>query len=216
MIDREQQSACEAAATHGRISRAYILNLAIPKTIEQVYSRATADDSSERGRFDIEGILYGDPCSGWTAPKWAQVDDLVFFMLTRTSAYAARRLAKDWLEERDFYAPEEVNLIEQMLLKAQWLADRYSGKIYAVGRIASEPEYALPVADLPHFRKRLFADVDEITLLEKPVDMEEFKSYISISRTGSITTIEESALAQLSDLLTSAGNCLPDYVFKTR
>ena len=68
-----------------------------------------------------------------------------------------------------------------------------------------------------HFRtnRRIFAKVDEIFLLEKPIDISEFSDFIFVSRQSAITPVVGSDFDRLKKIICSK-NEIPDYLKKSR
>lgn len=103
------------------------------------------------------------------------------------------------------------NVIEPMLLRAHWLAEKFAGKIVAVGRVSSLPYKAKPGIDSAHCKSPIFADISDITLLERPVDIAEFSHFQQIARGVTITPVLGRSFEKLRSVL-GAGNDLPRYV----
>lgn len=191
--------------------RAFIVNTALPKTIREVYEEAIEELGHESNRYDIESVLQGEPYECWSVPKWAKLGDVIFFMLARTSAYAAKRLAKEYELEKPNYSLAERNTIEPMLLRAQWLTGTYAGKLVGVGRVASLPFVSEPALEHSHYQGRIFADISDVVLFERPVDIDEFSDFQQIRRGMTVTPVLGHNFTKLREVI-SKGNRLPNYV----
>lgn len=188
--------------------RAFIDNIAMPKSFDELLFLANNRDSL----FDIETVLT-NRIESWTAPRWAKPGDVVFFMLSKTSAYTTKHLQKLWTTEEQPYAVIERNAIEPLLVKGRWLADTYAGKIVAVGRVDSMPFYdCSPDDEGLHWQNKVFADIADEFVLNTPIDISLFRSFIRISGTGAITPVAGRTFDRLRDLLEQEGNRLPPYV----
>lgn len=209
-LHRIQDSAFKEANDAREFVRAFIVNTALPKTVLEVLEEG-CEGYGESNRYDIEGILQGEAEGGWSVPKWAKPGDVVFFMLSRTSSYTAKKLRKDYDREKDGYRLVERNVIEPMLDRADWLARNYAGKLVAVGRVSSLPYIGESPIRHSHYKSRIFADISQETLLQRPVDISEFSDFQLIGRGVTVTPVLGRNFEKLRDVI-SSGNDLPAYV----
>ena len=86
--------------------------------------------------------------------------------------------------------------IKELVLNRD-LCEKYGGKIFAIGIVNSIPEIDHEVFTGKGRRNPIFANFDHMTLLEHPIDIEEFRGYLTISRQGAITPVLGDAFERL-------------------
>ncbi len=98
-----------------------------------------------------------------------------------------------------------------------WLdfdVENYAGKIYAIGRVCQPPE-KYDIEFPQQFRSKIFTDFDyAIAFDENPVDMEDFKDFISISKRGTFTYVLGDSYKRLIKVI-SKNNKLVDYYYES-
>ena len=196
-----------------RYVQSYISNIAFPKTLDEldkIYIKKAGD-------YDLEEVLSGYP-ETWTAPKWAKKNDIVFFMHACTARATISALSSELKRKRHLYDEDEVDLLKEWLLLGKELYDRYGGKIFAVGRVASEPYYIDDDDDdddeddvAVHWSSRVYADIKDCWVLEKPVDISMFRNFISISRFSSITRVHSEEYEKLKKIILDTNPNPPDF-----
>ena len=190
--------------------QAFILNISFPKNLDEIL-----DIEEQHGIFDIEYLLDAvqeKELSSWTAPKWCKSDDIVFFMHAKTSRATIVRL-KNQLERESGYQEEERVILSSALERGSELYERFGGKIFAIGRVIGRPRPEDP-SDLgyePHWRSQIYVDVGDCCLLGCPADLSEFRSFIQLSRGGSITPVFGKEFDMLKDLIMKK-NAVPPYL----
>ena len=160
--------------------QAFVANIVFPKTLEEVL------DYSYVGCYNVEDILYDDIVT-WTVPNWAKIGDIAFFMHSKTSIQTISMLCKE-LKSQNRFSPEEAERLKEWLDKGRELYSLYGGKIYAYGRVCGSPG-TLDDEMISHWKTRIYADIEDIQVLDKPIDISEFNDFLLISRTGSITPV---------------------------
>ena len=83
--------------------QSYIINISVPKTPEQLFNFMYT-----RGEYDLDAVFTQNYLE-WTSPRWAKIDDVVFFMHAVCAHQHLRRVRKEIIAERDYYAKEEFN-----------------------------------------------------------------------------------------------------------
>lgn len=186
--------------------QAFINNISFPKTIEELDYFV-----SGRGRFNLEDILYSQ-WEEWTTPKWALKNDIVFFFHAKTAIQRIRHLELELLRDSD--AVENKNELLDALDRAKRLYKSYGGKIFAVARVAGRPfrDSDEPEVTL-HWSGRIYAKVDQICVLEKPIDISEFRSFIQISHQSAITILCGDSFERLK-MIIKEYNVIPKYLEK--
>ena len=94
-------------------------------------------------------------------------------------------------------------LLFEWLQRARSLYSLYGGKIFAIGRISSRPEKEDELDFQHHWSGRIYADVKDLYLLESPIDISEFNSFILVSRQSSITPLPSKEFEALKSLIKS-------------
>ena len=187
--------------------QAFINNFSFPTSIDEL--RAIIKE----GSYSLETLLE-DEETGWTVPKWAKQGDIVFFMHARTAITKITALTTEVNREKQFLSKEEYETMNAWLIRAKKLYQVYGGKIMAIGRVTGEGAYIdnRYGEDVPtHWKSRIYADIDSIILLENPVDLSEFKSFITLTLGGAITPVFGKEFERLRKLI-GEKNRLPRYV----
>ena len=114
------------------------------------------------------------------------------------------------------YSKKEKDHMMKWLERGRKLHKVYGGKIFAVGRVSGSPVHENYQDDdtMPfHCDSKLYTHIDSICLLENPIDISEFNSFISITRGGAITGVFGDEFIKLRQVIESK-NLLPRYVKK--
>ena len=185
--------------------QAYINNFSYPTTLEEV------EYDIDEGRTSMDALLSHTDLT-WTVPKWTKPGDIVFFMHAKTAIKKITALITELRNEKDHYSPEEYEFMYDWLMKSKALYDIYGGKIMAIGRVSGKQAYEERDSDSPvHFHSKFFSDIDSVVILENPVDLSEFKSFVTLSSGGSITPVFGEEFNRLRALI-GKRNRLPRYV----
>ena len=189
---------------HKKYVEAFVNNIAVPKSLEEMHEFFM--DWNDAQNLAEEARAEGWTC--WTVPKWAKRGDIVLFMHTKT---ANSTLTKLRTEVRNKFKPEsaEAKQFEEAIADQLAFHKEYGGKIYAVGRVNGVPE-EFEVDPLMHSKSNVFCNIYNLFLLERPIHISEFNSFITITRQGSVTPIFGSAYEHLKEII-SDGNPVPDY-----
>ncbi|MBP3883500.1 MAG: NADAR family protein [Olsenella sp.] len=162
--------------------------------------------------YDIEDVLSNE-YEEWTVPRWCKRDDVVFFMFAKTSGQSIAHLRAVYKKERRQGYDEETRLrCEKELERIRRINDRYGGKIFAVGRVCGDIIFDDdPEVYKRHWGSNLYADIDSVNVLERPVDISEFKGFLTISRVGAITPVVGEVFRELKSLI-GTYNHLPNFL----
>lgn len=185
---------------------AHINNISFPKTIEQLEAFMY-----ENGCYNVEDIL-NEADGGyaiWTVPRSSVVGDIVLYFHAKTAIQWIRKLetATKTLDESD----HDKSLLIEWLERARELYSLYGGKIFAIGRISSRPEKEDALDFQEHWSGRIYANVEDIYILENPIDISEFNSFILISRQSAITPLPSKEFEKLRHIIISNNPNMPEY-----
>lgn len=164
-----------------------IINFQAPKDYDEFlyyienYSGTNLD-------FILEDVKTGE--TEWSVDKNATVGDTIYFMCAKTSVDHMRHVV---VETRKFGNEEELVLAQNEFS----LYQQYAGHIIAMGNILEEPYIASDDG-------RSWMAKVSVNLLEKSVSIDEFRSFITISRTGSITKISDNQNSQLLGIISGS------------
>lgn len=174
---------------------AFITNISFPKSLDEVLYFIDV-----RGHFDVEEVLE-ESYVEWTAPKDARIGERVFFMHSKTSIDTIRSLKKQRKEmEADIDSNANKALIEA-LDKAEKLYQLIGGCVFAQGRVCGEIIVDnVARNDGLHWRSVYYAPIGDISVIEPPINISEFRDFIKISRTGAITKLDEGQEEKLLSL----------------
>ncbi len=177
------------------MEKSFITNVSFPKSLDEVLYFINV-----RGRFDVEEIMSSKYVE-WTAPKSAHVGEAVYFMHSKTSIDTIRHLKKELKTQWDDIDAYARDALGRALEKGEELYGKVGGSIFAMGRVSGDiivDEVA--TRDGLHWRSRYYAPIDSIVLVEPPIGIAEFRSFISVSRTGAITKLDDSQDEMLRSL----------------
>ena len=180
-----------------RYVQSYISNISFAKSIDEIISRY--ETYSEITTLDP---IFNEERVEWTAPKWAKNGDIVFFMFSKTSITTIRHLTKLFEENINKYSPDVQKTIKTSLAQGEKLYELYGGCIFAVGRINGNllnDDFA--IENNFHWQGRIYAPIGDIYILQKPIHISEFNSFIFVSRQSSITPLFGDTFEQLKELV---------------
>ena len=189
---------------------AHINNISFPKTIEQL-----EEFIYEHGCYNVEDVIYEaqNGYTRWTVPRSSVVGDIVLFFHAKTAIQWIRKL-----ESATKNLDSELHntkLLWEWLQRARELYSIYGGKIFAIGRVSSRPEQEDDVNPY-HWFGRVYADIKDLYLLEHPIDISEFNSFIFLSRQSAITPLPSKEFEKLKSILTTKNPNLPKWFLKSR
>ncbi len=158
---------------------AIIVNFQSPVELCDLIDRFERD-----GLTNIDHILnFENTLKEWTVDKNCAPGDVVFFMCAKTSKDHMGHVCSEARKYGDEF-------ILSFAEEKRELYKKYAGNIIAVGFIESNPfqtddsgyEYSL-------WRNTWYAKICNFQLLNQLVSISEFRDYITVSRTGSITKL---------------------------
>ena len=189
--------------------QSYILNLSFPKSLREL-KEVFID---ERGEYDVETILHEDEYdwTSWTAPRWAKVGDIVFFMHAKNAHAKISALRTELTKRKDEFDDASYQELSDWLARARDLHRKYGGKIFAVAHVSMSPEYQRDDRTFLHWKSRVFAEVQDFWLLDEPIDITEFREFILISRQSSITPLYGDAFDKLKEVIKRRNHDAPEY-----
>lgn len=165
--------------------QAFITNISFPKTMDEFLFFL-----EDNFHFNVDDVLNEDFLE-WTAPRWSKINDIVFFMHSKTAISTITRLRTEYMNNKSNYTKQQQVLIEKGIEHAIENYKKYGGKIYAIGRIVKPTVYDdfyRDKIDL-HWRGRIYAPISDVIKLENPIDISEFNDFIFISRQSAITGV---------------------------
>jgi hypothetical protein len=190
---------------------AHINNISFPKTIEQL-----EDFIYEHGCYNVEDVINEavDGYTIWTVPRSSVVGDIVLYFHAKTAIQWIRKLetATRALDP----TMHDQKLLVEWLQRARELYSLYGGKIFAIGRIGSRPEKEEELEFQNHWSGRVYADVKDLYLLETPIDISEFNSFILVSRQSAITPLPSKEFEKLKALIKSKNCDVPKWFLESR
>lgn len=196
--------------------QAFINNLSFPKTLEQLKYFIF-----EHGNFHIEDLVFYDgEETVWTVPNWASVNDICFFMHAKTANANITRLMTQLRKGQHSQDEETAHTMMEWLERGKDLYNEYGGKIFAVARVSEQPHYYFTEeppdqrSDL-HWKSRIYAELDYLHVLQKPIDISEFNEFIFVSRQSAITPVLGEPYNQLIKVI-QAKNSIPDYIINSQ
>ena len=179
--------------------QSFITNISFPKTLDELLFFL-----EDNFHFNVDDILEEEYIE-WTAPRWCKLDDIVFFMHSKTAISTITRLRTEFYNTKEKYSKKQCELIEKGIVHALDNYKKYGGKIYAIGRVTEPPIYDNFYRDEVklHWGGRIYAPICDIIVLNCPIDISEFNDFIFISRQSSITGVFGKEYIKLKDLILS-------------
>lgn len=179
--------------------QAFIDNISFPKTMEEFLFFL-----EDNFHFNVDDIL-NESYVEWTAPRWCKINDIVFFMHSKTSISIITKLRTEYLTNKDRYSKKQQNLIEKGLEHALDNYKKYGGKIYAIGRVVEPTEYNdLYEENVKlHWRGKIYAGISDIMVLDNPISIESFNDFIYVSRQSAITGVWGKEYTKLKKIIKS-------------
>ncbi len=189
---------------------AHINNISFPKTIDQL-----EDFIYDHGCYNVEDVINEatDGYTVWTVPRSSVVGDIVLYFHAKTAIQWIRKLetATKSLDE----TKHDKALLREWLNRARELYSLYGGKIFAIGRVSSRPEREDDVNPY-HWSGRVYADVKDLYLLETPIDISEFNSFILVSRQSAITPVPSKEFEELKSLIKTKNPDIPLWFLESK
>ncbi|MBQ6943312.1 MAG: hypothetical protein IJN43_03175 [Ruminococcus sp.] len=190
---------------------AHINNISFPKTIEQLESFIYDHEC-----YNVEDVIYAAPdgYTTWTVPRSSIIGDIVLYYHAKTAIQWIRKLeiATEALDS----TMHDKKLIFEWLQKARSLYSLYGGKIFAIGRVSSRPERIDEFEFQQHWSGRIYADVKDLYLLKRPIDISEFNSFIMVSRQSAITPLPSKEFEKLKSLIKAKNPKVPSWFLKSK
>ncbi|MBR0257958.1 MAG: hypothetical protein IJQ58_09500 [Synergistaceae bacterium] len=186
--------------------QSFIANISVPKTPEDLFWFM-----DEYGMYVLENFLDSwDEPGNWTVPRWAKIGDIVFFTHAVTAGQYLKAIRNRLKERKDSYTQEDFDRAMEFISDGLELHSEYGGKIFSVARVTGAPEYQK--YDEPfYWHSSIYADIGDAFMLENPVDVSEFKSFLPIARQSSITPVIGSNFDRLREIIISHGNKVPSW-----
>ncbi len=165
----------------------------------------------EHKQYNIEDILLDYSCPQiWTVPRHSKIGDIVLFFHAKTARQRIVMLKN--IIKRNYTDYKDADILTEWLDRALILSDKYSGKIFAIGKVQTIPTKE---DDNPfegqHWRGRIYADVGDIFILDAPIDISEFNDFILISRQSAITRLPHKQYIKLREVVALKNVILPEY-----
>lgn len=163
---------------------AFITNISFPKSLDEVLYFI-----EERGKFDVQEVMTADNVE-WTAPRDSRIGDAAYFMHSKTSIDTIRHLRKELKLNQTEIDPVICDTLFKALNQGEELYREIGGTIFARGTVCGDIIIDdVATRDGLHWRSRYYAPIDSISLIRPPISIDEFFSFINISRTGAITKL---------------------------
>lgn len=169
----------------------FISNFQSPVEIEDLIDRY---ENGEVTNLDLLLDYENNLPVEWTVYKESRVGDKIYFMCAKTS--------KDHMGHVCVQAKEESQEIYEFAERERALYKKYAGKIIAVGILSEDAFQSTDVGwEHPYWRSPWYAEIDEFQLLDYPIDISEFRDFITVSRTGAITLLSDEQSQKLDMII---------------
>lgn len=167
------------------------------------------------GEYVLERVIYEqNEIDGWTVPRWAKHGDVVFFMHASSVKSYLRSIRKTLTEQKNSYSRKEFNKAMRFIQHGLDLYNKYGGKIFAIAHVTGLPELLNSEEEGElYWHSKIYAKISKAYFLEHPVDISEFRHFISIAKRTSITPVVGNNFDKLKEL---HGNDIPRYVAEAK
>ena len=199
--------------------QAFIDNISFPTTLEELEIYGSRFNMEEilgiMNEYDLENDLKCET-EGWTVPRWAKIDDIVFFYHAKTANSRISRLVTELNRNKDDYCETDYWFMMNSLSRAKSIWSNYGGKIFAIGRVAGAPYSEEDYQETKlHWSSNIYAAIDHIFVLENPIDISEFNDKITVSRQSSITSVVGEDFVYLKGLIIKKNKYVWDYFIQS-
>jgi len=185
----------------------YISNISAPKTPEQLFNFMY-----NRKGYDVEAPFRFESID-WTAPKWATRGAIVFFMHAAYANQSLNAVKKQLCANKQNYSQEKYDDAMAFIKYGKELHKKLGGHIFAIARVVDRPSHWDDDPNDSHYWKsRIYAHVGDFCILDKPVGIEEFRSFITIARQSSVTPVVGNDFERLRELIIAKNSNVPDYL----
>ena len=174
--------------------QSYIANVSYMTSLEEMKFYVDKDYLT-----DLEMFVCCPEELNFTAPKWAVRDDIVFFFHAKTAIQKARHLRAQIKKSKEKYV-DYLEKFDEILKFAELFYEIYGNKIFGVARVSELPQYEENAENI-HWRSRIYAKMSDFKLLERPIPLEEFNSFLKLASQTSITPVLGDQFDKLKDVV---------------
>lgn len=199
----------EAIIYRNKPVQAYISNISVPTSLEEMLEYFIEGNDAQ---MLVDEIDNGNYKTNWTVPRWVKRGDIVLFMHAKTANSTLTALRTE-LRKTNKYKQNEKNKLEKAIASQLAFHKQYGGCIFAIGRINGIPEYDEGPKGILHWGSRLYCDIDNLFLLENPINISQFNSFININRMSSITPIYNEEYNRLKNMIMESNHVLPYFQY---
>lgn len=194
-----------SAIDYGNQVQAFVVNNAFNKSLDEILQNI-----KDRGYLTIE-VLLNEQEIEWTAPRWCKPGDIALFMFSKTSNAILSALTTEFNKTESSYTLREKRLLKAALCRGKELYNKYGGCIFAFARVDGRISFEKHDSEsFSHWRSPIYAPMNHVTILEKPISIEVFREFLTISRQQTITPVLGDTFDRLKDLIVS-NNSVPDF-----
>lgn len=177
------------------MSKGFITNISFPKSLDEVLYFI-----KERGNLDVQEVMSADYVE-WTAPKDAQIGDTAYFMHSKTSIDTIGYLKKELKRNRREIDSATFDTLVNALSLGEDLYAEIGGSIFASGIVCG----GIITDDVAsrnglHWRSQHYAPIGSIVQISPPIHIDQFRDFITVSRTGAITKLTANQEEELRKL----------------
>lgn len=177
-----------------------ITNFQPQKDIDDLRDRLYNSD----GYTNLEILLTSASFSGeteWTVDKNCQVGDVILFMCAKT---AKDHIGHVCAEAKRLDDDELIDFAE----KEREKYNQYAGNIIAIGILSDTPFQSVSSFPYQGWRSPWYGKVSDLKLFAHPISIDNFRDFIKISRTGSITKLTDEQWKRLKQIILNTGNVM--------
>lgn len=150
--------------------------------------------------MDMELIMLFDEVD-YTSPKWAAKGDIVFFYHAKSAITKIRHLRSLAIKENNKYKKEYDRFMEY-LNTAEMIYEKCGGSIFSVGKVSGKPEVEEnETRENLHWKSNIYAPIDNITFLNRPILKSEFEQFVKLSAQQTITPVLGEDFENLKNLI---------------
>lgn len=171
----------------------FINYISFPVSVEELENKLNTDNI-----MDMEDIL-NSKLVCWTVSAKCNVGDVIFFIHTKSAKSNIIKVKRDL----DLNGCFDERLVKDALLRAENIYKKYGGSLFAIGRVLGKPKYDGESFDYDtHFKNRTFANIGDITILDRPILTSEITKFYNLAQHYSNVPLKEEIYNQIKQKIT--------------
>lgn len=164
----------------------------------------------EDGRNNLD-VLLEDEIVNWSVPRWSHEGDIILFLYSKKSINKINMIAKTVKLEQQYHQLTGTysSSYDRRIERDRQLYKKYGGAIVGFGRLAEDPG-----VDFYNYKKQTGATITDIHILEEPLPVSKFTSFLRINQ-GGITPVWGEWYERIKQMIIETNDDLPQYFLES-